>query len=150
LEHAKTRYEGEYLVTRLEVRGEQQGVVALSSSRGENPWTMAFECVRRGRGASVKPSRFRPKRLTPKPRISGSQTAFVIAEPSTQGAEIHVGGPRGAEIGCVRLRFHWDNDTDRHSREPASCWVRVSQTYAGAGEGALCHPRVGNEVIVHF
>jgi type VI secretion system secreted protein VgrG len=150
LEHAKSRYEGEYLVTRLEVRGEQHGVASLPSLAGTEPWTMSLECARRGWGTSAEPSRYHPERVTPKPRIFSTQTAFVTAEPSTQGAEIHVGGPPGAEIGCVRVLFHWDKETERHAKEPASCWVRVSQTYAGAGEGAVCHPRVGNEVIVGF
>jgi type VI secretion system secreted protein VgrG len=29
-------------------------------------------------------------------------------------------------------------------------WVRVSQIFAGAGEGAVWHPRVGDEVLVDF
>ena len=46
-------------------------------------------------------------------------------EPSSKGAEIHVGGPQGAEIGCVRLKFHWDTEAERLAKEPSSCWVRV-------------------------
>ncbi|MEO7327455.1 MAG: type VI secretion system tip protein TssI/VgrG, partial [Minicystis sp.] len=151
LAHEKTRYEGEYLVTKLDVRGEQPGVASVQSGhsdRGTVPFTCAFECTRRGHGAAVEESRYRPARATPRPRIAGSQTAFVTAEPTTKGAEIHVGGPAGAEIGCVRLRFHWDTDERRLAGEPSSCWVRVSQAFAGVGEGALFHPRVGVEVIV--
>jgi type VI secretion system secreted protein VgrG len=84
--------------------------------------------------------------VTPAPRIHGSQTAFVTAEPQASGAVIHVGD----QIGCVRLRFHWDTDEERLAKEPSSCWVRVSQMFAGAGEGAVWHPRVGVEVIVEF
>ncbi|MEO7327170.1 MAG: type VI secretion system tip protein TssI/VgrG, partial [Minicystis sp.] len=149
LEHEKDRYDGEHLVTKLEVRGEQQGVVTVQTSAASaHPFSCAFECTRRGHGTAVEESRFRPARATPRPRILGSQTAFVTAEPSAKGAEIHVGGPEGAEIGCVRLRFHWDTDEMRLGGEPSSCWVRVSQAFAGAGEGALFHPRVGVEVIV--
>jgi type VI secretion system secreted protein VgrG len=151
LDHVKDRYAGEYLVTRLDVRGEQHGAVTVHvGAAGEHPFTAAIECARRGHGDAVEESRFRPARLTPRPRIAGSQTAFVTDEPSTRGAEIHVGGPEGAEIGCVRLRFHWDTDEERLAQEPSSCWVRVSQVFAGAGEGALWHPRVGVEVIVEF
>ncbi|KYF59244.1 hypothetical protein BE08_21850 [Sorangium cellulosum] len=82
--------------------------------------------------------------------MQGTQTAFVTAEPGAQGAEIHVGGPPGAEIGCVRVKFHWDKDAARHAKEPTSCWVRVNQVFAGVGEGAVFHPRVGVEVIVDF
>ncbi|APR75125.1 VgrG protein [Minicystis rosea] len=149
LEHEKDRYEGESLVTRLDVRGEQHGAATVNvGAAGEHPYTSTFECARRGHGGAPAESRFRPARRTPRPRIAGSQTAFVTDEPSSRGAEIHVGGPEGAEIGCVRLRFHWDTDEDRLAKEPSSCWVRVSQVFAGAGEGALWHPRVGCEVIV--
>src|SRR5690606_2075652 len=62
--------------------------------------------------------------------------------------EIHVGGP--SDLGCVRLRFRWDMDDARCAEEPSSCWVRVSQFFAGADHGALWHPRVGDEVIVEY
>lgn len=150
-DHDEGRHSGEYLVTKLSVRGEQQGIASMASApSGEMPFISKFECARRGRGDSVRDSRFRPARITPKPRMSGSQTAFVTADPSAKGAEIHVGGPDGAEIGCVRLKFHWDQEHGRLAKEPSSCWVRVSQLFAGAGEGAIWHPRVGTEVVVEF
>jgi type VI secretion system secreted protein VgrG len=154
LEHSRPRYEGEYLVTRLEARGEQQGVLPPGASARFSatgvPYHATFECARRGKNGSATESHFRPARVTPKPRVHGSQTAFVTAEPSTQGAEIHVGGPPGAEIGCVRVKFHWDQEVERNAKEPSSCWVRVNQVFAGVGEGAVFHPRVGVEVIVDF
>lgn len=154
LEHPAPRYEGEYLVTRLEVRGEQQGtlpptVTGRYALQGV-PFTSRFECARRGKGGAAAESRFRPARVTPKPRVQGTQTAFVTAEPGAEGAEIHVGGPPGAEIGCVRVKFHWDKEAARHAKEPTSCWVRVNQVFAGVGEGAVFHPRVGVEVIVDY
>lgn len=151
LEHDKERYEGEHLVTKLDLRGEQAGVMTVHAGESrELPFICAFECARRGHGVAVQESRFRPARTTPKPRIVGSQTAFVTTDPAAKGAEVHVGGPPGAEIGCVRLRFHWDREDARLGAEPSSCWVRVSQAFAGKGEGAVWHPRVGVEVIVEF
>ncbi|MDC0740847.1 type VI secretion system Vgr family protein [Polyangium mundeleinium] len=146
LDHDGTHHDGQYLVTRLELRAEQSGVISQASDHNPEPFKATFELVRRGKGSRVEPSRFRPARVTPKPRVMGSQTAFVTDEPSTRGAEVNV----GADIGCVRLRFHWDEDSDRHAKEATSCWVRVSQLSAGAGRGALFHPRVGDEVVVHF
>ncbi|MRG96352.1 type VI secretion system Vgr family protein [Polyangium spumosum] len=147
LQHAKGRYEGEYLVTRLEVRGEQQGVMAPGGfSWSGVPFSCSFECARRGRDGGVAESGFRPERRTPRPRVQGTQTAFVTAEPSARDAIVHVGDL----VGCVRLRFHWDHDTERLAKEPSSCWVRVSQMFAGGGEGAVGHPRVGVEVVVEF
>lgn len=155
LAHGTSRYEGEYLVTKAElighVPGELQGetLPAYLRFRDERPFVARLECLRRGTSDAPDESKFRPA-LQPKPRVIGSQTAIVTAEPSAKDAEIHVGGPEGNENGCVRLRFHWDLETDRHDKEPTSCWVRVSQAFAGAGGGALAHPRVGTEVIVEY
>jgi type VI secretion system secreted protein VgrG len=155
--HPTPRYEGEYLVTRVISTGRAIGELGAGEglpqrarfSSSELPFAARVECARRGAGDSAEESKFRPVLLV-KPRIIGAQTAMVTAEPSTKDAEIHVGGPEGNENGCVRLKFHWDLETDRHDKEPTSCWVRVSQAFAGAGGGALCHPRVGTEVIVDF
>jgi type VI secretion system secreted protein VgrG len=150
LDHAANRYEGEFLVTRLEVRGHQDGTITQGDATVEPPYLATIECARRGRNGTIAESRFRPAQTTRKPRIFGSQTAFVTADPSSTGAEINVGGPEGGEIGCVRLRFHWDREAPRLAKEPSSCWVRVSQVFAGVGQGAVFHPRVGTEAIVDF
>jgi type VI secretion system secreted protein VgrG len=83
---------------------------------------------------------FRPRRRTRKPFVQGPQTAFVV-------------GPAGEEIftdelGRVRVQFHWDRrgKNDQHS----SCWIRVSQYWAGKGWGSIHIPRIGHEVIVDF
>ncbi|WP_231511807.1 type VI secretion system Vgr family protein [Chondromyces apiculatus] len=152
VDHANDRYDGEYLATALDVRGETPGELppGLSVPLTGTPYSARIECARRGKNGSPAETGFRPARITPKPCIVGSQTAFVTAEPSNQGAEIHVGGPPGAEIGCVRLKFHWDLEVERHAKEPTSCWVRVSQMFAGVGEGGVWHPRVGTEVVAEF
>lgn len=149
-EATKPRYDGEYLVTKLEVVGHQEGVLEHHGDpHKDEPYTIAIECARRGKGSDVSESRFRPARTTTKPRIVGSQTGFVTADPSAD-SEIHVGGPDGAEVGCVRVRFHWDTDTERLSKEPSSCWIRVNHPFAGVGEGGVWHPRVGVEVIIEY
>lgn len=150
LESNKPRYEGEYLVTAIDITIEQTGVASIPGQPQTVPYTAKFECVRCGKDGTKQESRYRPPRVTTKPRIIGSQTAFVTAAPGTKGVEIHVGGPIDGEIGCVRLRFHWDREFDRHATEPTSAWVRVSQTFTGAGLGAVWHPRVESEVVVEF
>jgi len=142
--------DGEYVVTSLEVRGEQQGVISLPSGGSSLPWEARFELARRGTGSNVEESNFRPALMTPKPRIRGIQTAIVTSDPGSPGAEINVGGPDGISIGCVRVRFRWDTESARLAKEPSSCWLRVSQIFAGAGQGAVFHPRVGDEVLVDF
>lgn len=82
---------------------------------------------------------WRPQPLL-KPKVDGPQSAIVM-------------GPKGEEIFCdehgrVRVRFHWDRYCP--GNEDSSCWIRVSQAWAGAGFGNLAIPRVGQEVIVDF
>lgn len=149
VDHPEERYSGEYLAVALEVRGEAAGELPPGAGTPSGvPYMIRAECARRGNGS--RDSGYRPAHTVAKPRVFGSQTAFVTAEPAARGAEIHVGGPDGAEIGCVRLAFHWDTEKARHEKEPTSAWVRVSQLFAGAGEGALWHPRVGTEVVVEY
>jgi type VI secretion system VgrG family protein len=83
---------------------------------------------------------FRPPRLTPAPTIAGAQTAIVVG-PS--GEEIHTD-----EHGRIKVRFHWDREAPGDDK--SSCWIRVSQAWAGAGWGALYLPRIGQEVVVRF
>ena len=52
------------------------------------------------------------------------------------------------KYGRVKVQFHWDRkgQYDQHS----SCFLRVSQPWAGAGYGFQFIPRVGMEVLVSF
>ncbi|WP_437688302.1 type VI secretion system Vgr family protein [Sorangium sp. So ce176] len=147
LEHPTSKWSGSYLVTAIEHSAHEPGYFAAPA--GQEPYRCRFEAIRCGRSGEDAPSRFVPARVAPRPRIHGSQTGVVTAEPSDQDAEINVGGP--SAIGCVRVRFHWDIDVGRHAKEATSCWVRVSQMFAGGrGHGAIWHPRVGDEVVVDF
>ncbi|MBD1229505.1 type VI secretion system tip protein TssI/VgrG, partial [Xenorhabdus griffiniae] len=82
---------------------------------------------------------WRPTPL-PKPVIDGPQIAKVV-------------GPAGEEIFCdaygrVRLQFPWDRYGK--SDDQSSCWIRVTQPWAGQGWGMLAIPRIGQEVVVDF
>lgn len=83
---------------------------------------------------------FRPPRLTPKSRVEGPQTALVT-------------GPAGElaytdQYGRVKVQFHWDREGNLDQN--TTCWVRVSQHWAGAQYGSMMIPHVGQEVIVDF
>jgi type VI secretion system secreted protein VgrG len=83
---------------------------------------------------------FAPARTARKPFVQGPQTAVVV-------------GPGGDEIytdqyGRVKVQFFWDRQGKRD--ENSSCWIRVSQPWAGKGWGAIAIPRMGQEVIVDF
>ena len=83
---------------------------------------------------------FRPLASTHRPIVKGPQTALVV-------------GPKGEEIwtdqyGRVKVHFHWDRHDQ--SNENSSCWIRVSQSWAGKNWGSMQIPRIGQEVIVSF
>lgn len=83
---------------------------------------------------------YRTPRLTKKPVVDGPQTAVVTGP---EGSEIHTD-----EYGRVKVKFHWDRTPARD--ENSSCWIRVSQLWAGQNWGGIHLPRIGQEVIVDF
>ena len=83
---------------------------------------------------------YRAQRTTAKPHTTGPQTA-VITGPA--GEEIHTD-----PYGRVKVQFHWDRYGKKD--ENSSCWIRVSQNWAGSGYGTMHIPRIGQEVIVDF
>ena len=123
-----------YLVTGVEHRGEKKAVDLDQGALDQRcTYTNAFSCI----PATVL---YRPPRKTPRPFVQGVQTAIVV-------------GPAGEEIytdehGRVKVQFHWDRLGQRD--EESSCWIRVSQLWAGQGWGAMWIPRIGHEVIVDF
>ncbi len=149
VDHPNETLSGVFLVDELNVTMRQRQ--SFGQADAEPTYSARVVAARsgtKGTPADGLSSHYRPSRRTPRPRIAGTQTAIVTSEPG-QEQEINVGGE--AELGCVRLAFHWDRDAERLSREPSSCWVRVSQMFAGGrGHGAMFHPRVGDEVVVDF
>ncbi len=83
---------------------------------------------------------FRSARTTPKPVVQGPQTAIVVGK---AGEEIWTD-----EYGRIKVHFHWDRHDE--SDEKSSCWIRVSQQWAGGGWGGMSIPRMDQEVIVDF
>ncbi|AKJ29685.1 type VI secretion system Vgr family protein [Caldimonas brevitalea] len=120
-----------YLITRTEIemlQSDPQSVLSAGSS-----FHCSFESI-----SADEP--FRAVRTTPKPVVQGPQTAIVV-------------GPDGDEIytdkyGRVKVQFHWDRYGKRDAN--SSCWVRVSQPWAGKNFGFMAIPRIGQEVIVDF
>lgn len=84
---------------------------------------------------------YRPPRRSPKPVVHGAQTAMVVDDQDS-GDEIVTD-----QYGRVKVKFPWIRPT---AEVTSSCWVRVSQLWAGAQWGAMHIPRVGQEVIVDF
>ncbi len=109
------------------------GASRAGEARSEEPYRNTFECT----PASVA---WTPPRRTPRPAVLASQTATVVGPP---GEEIHVDFH-----GRIKVQFHWDRRGKRD--HDSSCWIRVAQTWSGAGWGTHFTPRVGMEVVVTF
>ncbi|WPX89344.1 type VI secretion system Vgr family protein [Pseudomonas asiatica] len=82
---------------------------------------------------------WRPAPLS-KPRVDGPHMATVV-------------GPKGEEIYCdewgrVKVSFPWDRESQND--EFSSCWVRVSQGWAGGSWGSMAIPRIGQDVIIQY
>ncbi|AZK62995.1 type VI secretion system tip protein VgrG [Pectobacterium versatile] len=107
---------------------------ALEEESGGEPTTMSNSF------AVVKGTTTWRAAMPYNPMVDGPQIATVV-------------GPAGEEIYCdqygrVKLQFPWDRYGA--SNDQSSCWVRVSQGWAGGQYGMIAIPRIGHEVIVSF
>ncbi|MGH7979499.1 MAG: type VI secretion system Vgr family protein, partial [Limisphaerales bacterium] len=130
--HPRSDQNRSYLITSASLRASAGAFEAGKLEEGE-----FFSC---GFTAIPASEQFRPTRSTPRPLIRGPQTATVVG-PS--GQKIYT-DPDG--YGMVKVQFPWDRLGK--SDENSSCWVRVSQAWAGKNWGDMALPHVGDEVIV--
>ena len=84
--------------------------------------------------------KFNAPRRTEKPFVHGPQTGFVVGKKD--------GDINTDKYGRVKVQLHWDRLGKKDDQ--SSCWIRVSQGWAGPGWGMIHTPRVGNEVVVNF
>jgi type VI secretion system secreted protein VgrG len=124
--------DGQYALTHVEHDAHLDGDYR-SSQASAFTYENRFTCI-----PGALP--YRPPRMARRPLIAGIQTATVV-------------GPQGEEIFCdkygrVKVQFHWDREGKKDPT--SSCWLRVSQVWAGKGWGAFFWPRIGHEVVVVF
>ena len=91
--------------------------------------------------AQLVPGRteWRPPPLD-KPQVDGPHMATVVGPP---GEEIYCD-----EWGRVKVSFPWDRESNND--EFSSCWVRVSQGWAGGSWGSMAIPRIGQDVVIQY
>lgn len=131
MDHPRGAFNQKYLLSWVQHEGVQP--LGQDEGGGRFRYNNQFRCI-------PFSTPYRPIRKTPKPVVEGSQTAVVT-------------GPAGEETyvdkyGRVKVKFPWDREGSPD--EKSSCWIRVSQLWAGAGWGAMFIPRIGHEVIVDF
>ncbi len=123
--------EREYLITSVSHSGSHE-----FASEGGNAgpiYQNQFECV-------PFDAPVRPASRTAKPRVHGPQTAIVTGP---EGEEIHTD-----EHARIQVQFYWEEKPTYTAG--SSCWVRVSQSWAGLGWGTQFIPRIGMEVVIEF
>ena len=123
----------DWRVIAMRHEGEQSAGQEEDGFDGEHGSRYAFTAEAVPAALEWKPA------LLPRPVMDGPQMAHVVGPP---GEEIHTD-----EHGRVMVWFPWDREGPK---ENSTCWLRVSQGWAGSGYGMLALPRVGHEVIVDF
>ncbi len=128
--HEVPSEKGRYLITAVQHEASE---ASYGASGGGGDYSNQFRSI----PAAVI---FRPERVTPRAVVRGPQTAVVT-------------GPGGEEIfvdkyGRVKVQFFWDRRGKKDDK--SSCWIRVSENWAGKNWGLVAHPRMGQEVVVDF
>lgn len=133
--HHYSDEDGEYLITSIYHSASDPGAHLTGGSPTPPSYTNTFTCI-------PAATTFRPARITPKPVVSGIQTATVVGP---EGEEIHTD-----KYGRVKVHFHWDREGRPKKDDSVSCWIRVSHSVAGKKWGFMAIPRIGQEVVVEF
>jgi len=128
----RPKQDGEYLIVSADY--DLQNNTWESGGEGEEATYLCTMSLLQSR------QQFRPARTTPRPTMGGPQTAVVVGPAAD---EIHTD-----KHGRIKVQFHWDRYGKRD--ENSSCWMRVSQPWAGKDWGTVSVPRIGQEVIVDF
>ncbi len=131
--HYRADLNSTYMLTEVQHVASVGQTYTTAGTDGGERYSNQFRCI----PSSVA---YRPARMTPKPFVQGPQTALVVGK---SGEEIWVD-----KYGRVIVQFYWDRLGQKN--EQSSCWVRVSQPWAGKNWGAIWTPRIGQEVIVSF
>ncbi|ALP43032.1 type VI secretion system tip protein VgrG [Aeromonas schubertii] len=131
-EHSNASLNRDWQIVHISHIGEQPQALEEEGGSGPTVYHNEFGVVK---GSTT----WRPQ-IPHKPMVDGPHIATVV-------------GPEGEEIYCdehgrVKLQFPWDRYGE--SNDQSSCWVRVSQDWAGGQYGMMAIPRIGHEVIVSF
>ena len=130
--HQREAFNRDWLVVGVEHYGWQPGVLEEEAGEEGNRYENRIKLI-------PNTTQWRPE-PQPRPVVDGSQMAHVV-------------GPADEEIYCdewgrVKVQFPWDREGQNN--EHSSCWIRVSQGWAGSQFGHIAIPRIGHEVMVDF
>ncbi|MGA0598565.1 type VI secretion system Vgr family protein [Enterovirga sp. CN4-39] len=126
---------GEYFVVRANHSFTSEDYRTGGGARSDEIYHGQYEFQEKARP-------YRAPQVTPKPRVYGPQTAFVVTQAKGSKEEIDVD-----KDGRIFVNFHWNREDQN---EFCSRAVRVAQMWAGKQWGWQVIPRVGMEVVVEF
>lgn len=139
-DHYRKDCNGRFLVTEIEHRGSQVGVVLSGQTtryaEGEagSVYQAKFQAVRADH-------QFRAKPVTPRPSISGFLSGIVDSEGSGNSAELN-------QYGQYKIQMLYDLSEKRANK--GSAWIRMASPYAGDGHGMHFPLLKGTEVVIGF
>jgi type VI secretion system secreted protein VgrG len=131
-DHNDAMLNRDWILTSIAHTGEQGAAAEEGNTQKPTRYSNEFTAIPANNPWQAEP--------TTKPLVTGPQMAIVV-------------GPKNEEIFCdefgrVKVQFPWDRYGE--SNELSSCWIRVSQGWAGGQYGMMAVPRIGHEVIVSF
>ena len=139
--HPRASLDGEYLVTRLRVRGHDLGLdPALKNALGRED-KPDDEVLRVEFEAVWSQVQFRPELRTQSPRVHSMEGGVIEGDVESDYAQVD-------EHGRYLVKFRFDERAGRGSR--ASARIRMMQPHAGSPEGMHFPLRKGTEVLVAF
>ncbi|MFT6909231.1 MAG: type VI secretion system secreted protein VgrG [Oleiphilaceae bacterium] len=133
IDHHREDQNDNYLVVKFSCVLKSDQYISSSDGQESDLFTCNFTAI----PANVS---YRAQQTAVKPKITGPQTAIVVGK---SGEEIWTD-----KYGRIKVMFHWDRDAE--ADEKSSCWIRVSQSWAGKNWGSIQIPRIGQEVLVDF
>jgi type VI secretion system secreted protein VgrG len=133
IDHHREDQNDNYLVVKFSCVLKSDQYISSSDGQESDLFTCNFTAI----PANVS---YRAQQVAVKPRITGPQTALVVGK---SGEEIWTD-----KYGRIKVMFHWDRDAE--ADEKSSCWIRVSQSWAGKNWGSIQIPRIGQEVLIDF
>ncbi|HUO23147.1 MAG TPA: type VI secretion system tip protein TssI/VgrG [Caulobacteraceae bacterium] len=126
--HEEGRYNQEYLV--LSATYVLSGRSVTAGAGQESQHAVTIEAI-------PTDVTWRPQLKTPRPVVGGPHVAFIVGTDDEK--EILTD-----QYGRVLARFPWERQGFN------TCWLRVSESWAGAEVGSFMLPRVGQEVLIDF
>ncbi|HEX8705043.1 MAG TPA: type VI secretion system tip protein TssI/VgrG [Myxococcaceae bacterium] len=131
--HPRSSFIAKYLAVAVDYEGTQ-GTGEVGTDDEKPSFSVRVEAIPEG-------VQYRPPRLTPIPRIFGTEMGTVDGEQTSTYAQID-------SHGRYKVKLYFDEGEDRNGK--ASTWVRMLQPHGGANEGFHFPLRKDTEVMMVF